>query len=286
MTSGSLCIRFFRHSRFFIFWHCFWLHIFTADTTCQMSSQTVWSCKLSFTLWTLMSTHWKRFGEWTTFTWFYPLYICSDIQTHSFVNIYHKNMTISTLSYYLHVILLLQHLSEDCIFLFCCSLLQKENSFFYHICAPLYFFPSYISFLMTFFLVGFLSAYEVLYDTFYSTLVAFLARLYFPTLYSAFSLDIEFAHIAHMIFSWSFGCRCYHIIIAACIFLSCWEIHSSSFSVRRTIRSVNQNHHIYTDSKIDQLFKRLKCNFTKVFPLTKGTDLPISSLISIWTWSI
>ena len=91
--------------------------------------------------------------------------------------------------------------------------------------------------------------------------------------------------IAHMIFSWSFRCRCFHIIIAACIFLSCWEIHSSSCSVWRTIRSVNQNH-LYTDSNIAQLFIRLKCNFTKVFPPTKGTVLPISSLISIWTWSI
>ena len=93
----------------------------------------------------------------------------------SFVNIYHKNMTIFTLSYYMHVLLLLQHLRKDCIFLFCRSLLEKKNSFFYHLFATLYFFPSYISFIMTFFLVGFLSAYEVLYGTFYSTLVVFLA---------------------------------------------------------------------------------------------------------------
>ena len=47
---------------------------------------------------------------------------------------------------------------------------------------------------MTFFLAGFLSAYEVLYGTFYSTLVVFLAWVYYPTLYSAFSSDIEFVH--------------------------------------------------------------------------------------------
>ena len=45
---------------------------------------------------------------------------------------------------------------------------------------------------MTFFLVGFLSANEVLYGTFYSTLVVFLAWVNYPTLYSAFSSDIEF----------------------------------------------------------------------------------------------
>ena len=72
MTSWSHCIRFFKHSRFFIFWHFFWLHIFTADTTCQMSSQTVWSCKLSFTLWILMLTHWNRFGKWKASPWLYP----------------------------------------------------------------------------------------------------------------------------------------------------------------------------------------------------------------------
>ena len=162
-----------------------------------MSSQTVWSCKLSFTLWTLMLTHWNRFGKWTASPWLCPLYTCSDTQTHSFVNISHKNMTFSTLSYYLHVLLLLQHLKEDCIFLICCSLLQKKNSFFYHIFASLYYFPSYISSLMAFFLVGFLTAYEVLYDTFYSTLVVFLAWVYYPTLYSVFSSDIEFVHSSH-----------------------------------------------------------------------------------------
>ena len=47
---------------------------------------------------------------------------------------------------------------------------------------------------MAFFLVGFLSDYEVLYGTFYSTLVVFLAWVYYPTLYSAFSSDIEFVH--------------------------------------------------------------------------------------------
>ena len=60
--------------------------------------------------------------------------------------------------------------------------------------------------------------------------------------------------IAHMILSWSFRCRCYHIIIAACIFLYCWDIHSSSLSVQRTIRIVNQTRHIYTDRKINQFF--------------------------------
>ena len=220
-----------------------------------------------------------------SFSLIVSFYTCSDIKTHSFVNISHKNMTFFTLSYYLYVLLLLQHLREDCIFLFCHYLLQKKYYTFYHIFALLYFFPSYFSFLMAFFLVGFQSAYEVLYGTFYSTLVVFLAWVYYRTLYSAFSSDIELS-IAHLIFSWSFRSRCYHIIIAACIFLSCWEIHSSSFSVRRTVRHVNQNHHIYTDSKMDQLFIRLKCNFTKVFPPTKRTDLPISSLISIWTWSI
>ena len=117
----------------------------------------------------------KSFWLMNSFFLIVSFYTCSDIKIHSFVNISHKNMTFSTLSYYLHVLLLLQHLSEDCIFLFRCSLLQKINSFFYHIFAPLYFFPSYISSLMAYFLVGFLSAYEVLYGTFYSTSVVFLA---------------------------------------------------------------------------------------------------------------
>ena len=96
-----------------------------------------------------------------SFSLIVSFYTCSDIQIHSFVNISHKNMTFSTLSYYLHALLLQQRLREDCIFLFCCSLLQKKNSFFYHIFALLYFYPSYIYSLMAFFLVGFLSAYEV-----------------------------------------------------------------------------------------------------------------------------
>ena len=50
---------------------------------------------------------------------------------------------------------------------------------------------------MAFFLVGFLTAYEVLYGTFYSTLVVFLAWVYYPTLYSVFSLDIEFVHSSY-----------------------------------------------------------------------------------------
>ena len=129
-----------------------------------------------------------------SFSLIVSFYTCSDIQIHSFVNISHKNMTFSTLSYYLHVLLLLQRLREDCIFLFCCSLLQKKNSFFYHIFVLLYLYPSYIYSLMVFFLVGFLSAYEVLYGTIYSTLVVFLAWVYYPTLYSAFSSDIEFVH--------------------------------------------------------------------------------------------
>ena len=117
-------------------------------------------------------------------------YTCSDTQTHSFVNIYHKNMKFSTLSYYLHLLLLLQHLREDCICLLCCSLLQKKKSFFYHIFALLCFFPSYISSLMTFFLVGFLSAYEVLYGTvlWWSSLLEFIIQR------CTFSSDIEFVH--------------------------------------------------------------------------------------------
>ena len=100
--------------------------------------------------------------------------MCSDIQTHSCVNISHKNVIfdsvllfvctsfVATLEERLHVLVLLFSFEE-------------ENSYFYHIFALLYFFPSYISFLRTLFRVVFLSAYEVLYGTFYSTLVAFLA---------------------------------------------------------------------------------------------------------------
>ena len=43
-----------------------------------------------------------------SFSLIVSFFTCSDIKTHIFVNISHKNMTFSTLSYYLYVLLLLQ----------------------------------------------------------------------------------------------------------------------------------------------------------------------------------
>ena len=74
-----------------------------------------------------------------SFSLIVSFYTCSDIQIHSFLNISHKNMTFPTLSYYLHVLLLLQHLREVCIFLFCCSLLQKKKIFLLsHLCSVIF----------------------------------------------------------------------------------------------------------------------------------------------------
>ena len=135
-----------------------------------------------------------------SFSLILSFYTFSDIKPHSLVNISNKNMTFSTLSYYLHVLLLLQHLRGLHFFLFCHSLLQKKNLFFYHIFALLYFFPSYISSLMAFFLVGFLSAYKVLYGhstvLWCSSLLEFTIQCCTQPFHQISNLSI-----AHLIFS-------------------------------------------------------------------------------------
>ena len=187
-------------------------------------------------------------------------YTCSDIQTHSFVNIYHKKYDsfysvllfsctsfAATLERGLHFLVLLFSFAEE------------KSSLLSHLCSVI-FLP-----FIYFFYNGLLSSWvPISLRSSLWHILQYFGGLPWQHCTQPFH-QISNLSIAHWIFSWSFWCMCYHNIIAACILLSCWEIHSSSFSVPRTIRSVNQNHHIYTDSKMDQLFIRLKCNITKVF---------------------
>ena len=154
-----------------------------------MPSQTVWSCKLSFTLWILILTHWNLANKQLIHVQV-CLYLKWPLNTQYFhyfsqkCDIFYSVLLFSCISF-------TATLERGLHFLVLLFSLQKKNSFLYYFFALLYFFSSHLSILMTVFLTVFLSYYVALYYTLYSTLAVFLAWVNYLTLYSIFSSDIK-----------------------------------------------------------------------------------------------